>query len=197
MSSITNNTESGGSAAITPAGSGAGASLPGEKIEPDQIASGSLQTNRINPCEPVPGAVGTGAGEPTITSPETGTDEPEPAGNDYLRSNGVISRALRLLKTWGFAPARISISPVPVDILAFRKYKPFLIQVIYSRKPVPDAKTLQKDYAGKIQHLRMLGAPEHFRKIVMVYSSKCGWKYYDVLPGGLIPAWDLPEGSDH
>jgi hypothetical protein len=197
MSSTTNNTESGGSAAIAPAGSGAGASLPGEKIEPDQIASGSLQTSRINPCESVPGSIGTGAGEPTITSPETGTGEPEPAGNDYLRSNGIISRALRLLKTWGFAPARISISPVPVDILAFRKESSFLIQVIYSRKPVPDAKTLQKEYAERIQNLRTMGAPKDFRKIMMIYSSKCGWKYYDVLPGGLIPAWDLLEGSDH
>jgi hypothetical protein len=38
-----------------------------------------------------------------------------------------------------------------------------------------------------------MGTSKQFRKVLLAYSASCGWKYYDVLPGGLIPAWDLPE----
>jgi hypothetical protein len=37
-----------------------------------------------------------------------------------------------------------------------------------------------------------MGTTRQFRKMIMVYSRLCGWKYYEVLPGGLIPAWALP-----
>jgi hypothetical protein len=97
-----------------------------------------------------------------------------------------------LLESWHFAPARFSNTAIPVDIIAFRKSRTLLVQVIYSRTPVPDAKTLTRECRVAIDNLRRMGTDTQFRKIVMVWSSPCGWKYYDVLPGGLIPAWDLP-----
>lgn len=112
---------------------------------------------------------------------------------EYLRSNGIVYKAMGVMETWNFKPSKIVSTETPVDIIAFRNQKTFLVQVIYSKRPVPDAKTLERVYKPDITNLREMGTSEQFRKIVMVYSPKCGWKYYDVLPGGLIPAWDLPD----
>jgi hypothetical protein len=121
-------------------------------------------------------------------------DEGTLAGcDDYLKNRGIVHRAMRLLEEWKFMPARISCSKVPVDIIALRKDMALLIQVISAKKPVPDAKTLVRLYAGKIHALRTMGTTAQFRKMLMAYSKLCGWKYYEVLPGGLIPAWDLPD----
>jgi hypothetical protein len=84
-------------------------------------------------------------------------------------------------------------SKVPVDIIALRNDMTLLVQVISSKKPIPDAKTLVRDYAGKIDALRRMGSTVQFRKMLMAYSRVCDWKYYEVLPGGLIPAWHLPD----
>nr|WP_321350349.1 hypothetical protein [uncultured Methanoregula sp.] len=113
--------------------------------------------------------------------------------DNYLRSRGIVHRAMQLLEEWKFQPARISSSKIPVDIIAIRKEMTLLVQVISSKKPTPDARTLVRHYAGKIRNLMEMGSSARFRKILMAYSTVCGWKYYDVLPGGLIPAWDLPE----
>jgi hypothetical protein len=113
---------------------------------------------------------------------------------DYLRSNGIVHKAMDKLEGWKFSPSKIVSSSTPVNIIAFRNEKTFLVQVIYSKSPVPDAKTLERVYKPGISNLREMGTNGQFRKIVMVFSPKYGWKYYDVLPGGLIPAWDLPDG---
>jgi len=111
----------------------------------------------------------------------------------YLRNRGVVHRAMELLEEWKFLPARISSSKVPVDIIAIRKDMTLLVQVISSKKPIPNAKTLVRHYAGKIDAIRKMGTSTQFKKMLMAYSKLCGWKYYEVLPGGLIPAWHLPD----
>ncbi len=110
---------------------------------------------------------------------------------EYLKSRRIVHRAMQVLVEWKYVPARISASFIPVDIIAIRKSAVLLVQVIFSRNPVPDAKTLVSLSGVKIASLRMMGAPAQFRKYIMVYSPRCGWKYYEVLPGGLIPAWHL------
>ena len=112
---------------------------------------------------------------------------------DYMRSNGIINEAIGKLEGWKFKPSKIVSSSTPVNIIAFRDEKTFLVQVIYSKGAVPDAKTLERVHKEDVGNLRSMGTNSQFRKIVMAFSRKCGWKYYDVLPGGLIPAWDLPE----
>jgi hypothetical protein len=113
--------------------------------------------------------------------------------DEYLRNRGIVHRAMQLLEEWKFLPARIVCSKVPVDIVALRKDMSLLVQVISSKKPIPDAKTLVRDYAGKIDAVRRMGTTVQFRKMLMAYSRVCDWKYYEVLPGGLIPAWHLPD----
>lgn len=116
--------------------------------------------------------------------------------NEYHRSSGIVHRAMRMLEEWKYVPARISNSLIPVDIIALRKSEALLIQVINAKTPVPDAKTLVRLYAEKVNYLRMMGTSQQFRKYIMVYSLLSGWKYYEVLQGGLIPAWhltDIPE----
>jgi hypothetical protein len=109
----------------------------------------------------------------------------------WLKSRGVVHRAMEILVSWKFIPARILCAAVPVDIVAMRQDMSLLVQVISSKQPVPCAKTLVQRYRKKIQDLRTLGTDARFRKLLMAYSLPCGWMYYDVLPGGLKPAWDL------
>jgi len=98
---------------------------------------------------------------------------------------------MAILAEWHYQPARISNTAIPVDIIAFKKSRTVLAQVIYSKKPMPDAATLTRYYSKRLDSIRRMGTSDQHRKIVMAYSLTCGWKYYDVLPGGLIPAWSL------
>ncbi len=109
----------------------------------------------------------------------------------WLKNRGIVHRAMEILREWKFVPARIICAAVPVDIVAMRQDMSLLVQVISSKQPIPCAKTLVQRYRKKIQDLRTLGTDARFRKLLMAWSRPCGWKYYDVLPGGLKPAWDL------
>jgi hypothetical protein len=96
-----------------------------------------------------------------------------------------------LLEAWGYNPARIVSAKLPVDIVAIRKDTDILAQVISSRRPITDVNMLYRNYTKKIDDLRLMDIARRYRKIVMSWSMPFGWKHYDVLPGGLIPAWDL------
>ncbi|MFA5416254.1 MAG: hypothetical protein WC295_12230 [Methanoregula sp.] len=111
----------------------------------------------------------------------------------YYRGKGQVYEAMAILAEWHYQPARISNTAIPVDIIAFKKSRTVLAQVISSKKPMPDAATLTRYYPGRLDSIRRMGTSDQHRKIVMAYSLTCGWKYYDVLPGGLIPAWSLSE----
>ena len=115
--------------------------------------------------------------------------------NMYVKTRGIVQRAMELLESWKYQPASIRGSKLPVDIVALRDDMDMLVQVISSKHPILDAKTLLRRYARKIHDLRQMGTAKRFRKILMAHSLPCGWKYYDVLPGGLIPAWDLHKLS--
>jgi hypothetical protein len=167
-------------------------SRKGDVAKPGHMASGALYSNRIIPRTAEPATGGAAAGETTFIVYQEGGDTSE-AVSAYLRSSGIVYRAMRLFEDWQYQPARISSSRIPVDILAIGKETALLVQVIHSRAPVLDAATLTEQYGKKIQYLREMGTSRQFRKILLAYSASCGWKYYDVLPGGLIPAWDLPE----
>jgi hypothetical protein len=161
----------------------------GDVATPGQIVSGAHSRIRMTPR-----AAGRTlpAGETTIIVHEEGGDTAE-AVSAYLRSSGIVHRAMRLFEEWHYLPARISSSRIPVDILAIRQDTALLVQVIRCRDPVMNAATLTEQYGKKIQDLRAMGTTRQFRKILLAYSGHGGWKYYNVLPGGLIPAWDLPE----
>jgi len=195
---------------ITSTGEAARPSPAGTAVEHTSVTPGSPECRqRSIPPHPgrndqslIPGERDTSYGQAQTTTPgpdtaiivhELGIDGVSVDLDNYLRNRGIVHRAMQLLEEWKFQSARISSSKIPVDIVAFRKDISLLVQVISSKKPLPGARTLMQLYAGKIQDLLALGSPARFRKILMAYSAACGWKYYDVLPGGLIPAWDLPE----
>jgi len=131
------------------------------------------------------------AGEPVL-SQMTGIEGRKEHGAGYLRGSGIVYRAMHLLDEWKYMTARISSAKVPVDIIALRKDVVLLVQVISSKRPLPDAKTVLRHYAEKIGNLRSMGTSLQFRKMLLAYSRPCGWKYFEVLPNGLIPAWGVP-----
>lgn len=184
MTMVKNTTKTGKSPKDSPAGSEADAIASGEKIETDLMASGATYSIRSTPRAAHSRSA---TGEPTIIVYEKGGDTTEIV-NAYLRSSGIVHRAMRLFEEWEYQPARISSSRIPVDILALRKDTALLVQVIHSKASVLDAATLTELYGEKIRNLREMGTSRQFRKILLAWSSHHGWKYYDVLPGGLIPA---------
>jgi hypothetical protein len=192
MLSITNNTESGGSAAISPAGSGAGVPLPGEKIEPDQIASGSLQTNRINPCEPVPGSVGTGAGEPIGIIQQAEEGAVKKNHERVTKCSPHVYEAMRLLMSYGYIPAKLRECQVPISIVGFRESGTIFVLVISSRKAIPSGKKLREDYREQVEYLCSIAASLGYRLMIWVHSPECGWRYYKVSPGGVEYDWKFP-----
>jgi hypothetical protein len=109
----------------------------------------------------------------------------------YMKNRGIVHRAMVLLEGWGYNPARIVSAKLPVDIVAIHKDTDILAQVISSRHPITDVSMLYRNYTKKIDDLRLMDVARRYRKIVMSWSMPFGWKHYDVLPGGLIPAWDL------
>jgi hypothetical protein len=155
---------------------------------------------------------GTGSGDPDGNSGQDAPVDraPNPPGvmavthekgrkeriKEYLRGSGIVYRAMHLLDEWKYMTARISSAKVPVDIIALRKDVVLLVQVISSRKPLPDAKAVLRHYAEKIGNLRSMGTSQQFRKMLLAYSRSCGWKYFEVLPSGLIPAWNVPAVPD-
>ena len=129
--------------------------------------------------------------ETTVIVHETEGGESLTALDCYMKNRGIVHRAMDLLHAWKYLPARIVSAKLPVDIIAIHKDKDILAQVISSRHPMPDVDTLYGNHKVKIDSLRLMDVARRYRKIVMSWSMPFGWKHYDVLPGGLIPAWDL------
>lgn len=177
----------GEAACRSPEESGTSIPAPGTASGLPGVIAGSIGSTR-------PGIPrDTEGGEPALGLSGSRERDAEEVISSYLRSAGIVHRALRLFEDWKYQPARIICSCIPVDIIAIRRDQVLLVQVISSRAPDMDAATLTRQYGSKIQNLRAMGTQAQFRKILLAYSRNSGWKYYDVLPGGLIPAWDLPE----
>ena len=177
----------GEAACRSPAESGTHFPAPGTAIGLPGVIAGSTGSTRPGVTQSTEG------GEPAPGLSGSRENDAEEVISSYLRSAGIVHRALRLFEDWKYKPARIICSCIPVDIIAIRRDQVLLVQVISSRAPDLDAATLTRQYGSKIQNLRAMGTQAQFRKILLAYSRNSGWKYYDVLPGGLIPAWDLPE----
>jgi len=187
MQKTTTTRKAGEAVCRSPAKSGTDVPASGTAIEQKRVTNGS--TGGTRPCVPPP----LDGGDTYPVHAGSRGNDPDEVISTYLRSGGIVHRAMQLFEDWKYQPARIICSGIPVDIIAIRNDRVLLVQVISSRTPVLDAATLTSQYGGKIQNLRAMGTEAQFRKILLAYSRGSGWKYYDVLPGGLIPAWNLPE----
>jgi len=167
----------------------------GDVAEPGLIASGSLYSNRIIPlaAEPVIGLAP--AGETTIIFHEKGGYEQAFGPPEYTRSNALICEASRILVTWNYLPVQIRKSPIPIDLIGVGRTDSLIIEIIRSRKPVPDALALCGAFRKEVDHLRSLESSSQFRKMIWVYSPQSRWRFYDVFPGGVWLAQDLMESD--
>ncbi|MFA4825762.1 MAG: hypothetical protein WC593_11490 [Methanoregula sp.] len=167
----------------------------GDVAEPGLNPSGFLYSNRIIPraAEPVTGQVV--AGETTIIFHEAAGGEPAFGPPEYTRCNALIFEAARMLETWHYLPAQIRKSPIPIDLIGLGKTDTLIIEIIRSRKPVPDAPVLCESFRKEVDHLRSLETPSRHRKMIWVYSPQCRWRFYDVFPGGVWLAKDLMESD--
>jgi len=167
----------------------------GDVAEPGLNASGALYSNRIIPraAEPVTGPIA--AGETTIIFHETRGNELAFGPPEYTRSNAIICEATRILETWGYIAATIRKSRIPFDLIGMRPDYTLVIEVVRSRRPVPDAPALCEFFTKEVRYLQSMKISSHYRKMIWVYSPQCRWRFYDVFPGGVWLAKDLMESD--
>ncbi len=167
----------------------------GDVAEPGLIASGALYSNRIIPRAAGPATGLAAAGETTIIFHETGGNELAFGPPEYTRCNAIICEATRILETWGYLAATIRKSRIPFDLIGMKTGDTLVIEVVRSRRPVPDAPTLCNAFQKEVSYLQSMKIPPHYRKMIWVYSPQCRWRFYDVFPGGVWLANDLMEAD--
>lgn len=167
----------------------------GDVAEPGLIASGSLYSNRIIPCAAEPVTGGAAAGETTIIFHEKSGGELAFGPPEYIRCNAIICEAMRILETWNYLPVLVRKSPVPIDLIGVGRTDALVIEVVRSRKPVPDASTVSEIFRKEVDNLRSVNASSQFRKMIWVYSPQCRWRFYDVFTGGVWLAKDQMESD--
>jgi hypothetical protein len=165
----------------------------GDVAEPGLIASGASYSNRIMPRETVPANAGAAAGEPTVTIRTGEGGDLKFGPQEYTRCNAIIFDAMRILECLDYLPVLVRKSKIPLDLIGIRADGAMLIEVVRSRKPLPDAHTVCTLCRKEIDYLRAMKPSSQFRKMIWVYSPQCRWRFYDVYPGGIWLAKDLME----
>ena len=164
-------------------------------IAPGAVASGASYSNRINPCGIEPAAAGTPAGEPTLILRTSGGGELALGPEIYTRCNAIIIDAMRILECLGYLPVLVRKSRIPLDLIGLGADGALIIEVVRSRTPLPDARTVIVQCRKEVDYLREMKCPSQARKMLWVYSPQCRWRFYDVYPGGIWLAKDLMEGD--
>jgi hypothetical protein len=167
----------------------------GDVAEPGQIASGASYSNRIIPRVTGPASGAVAAGETTIIFHDDKGGCIAFGPPAYSRSSAIICEASRIMEYRGYVPVTVRKSPVPLDLIGFGAKETLVIAVVRSRKPVPNAPVLCKAFRKEIDPLRSLNTSSPFRKMILVFSPQCGWRFYDVFPGGVWLARDFMESD--
>ncbi len=169
-------------------------SINGQDVNaPGGIASGALYSNRINPCGAVIATGVPAAGETTVI-PRAGEGGELAVGPlVYTRCNAIIFDAMHILECLGYLPVLVRRSKIPLDIVGIRGHEALIIEVVRSRRPLPDAHTVCTFCRTEIDYLREMTPSSQFRKMIWVYSPQCQWRFYDIFPGGIWLAQDLME----
>jgi len=170
-------------------------SVPGDVAEPGLIASGASYSNRIMPRETAPAHAGVVAGEPTIILRTSVGGELSFGPEVYTRCNAVIFDAMHILECLSYLPVLVRKSAIPLDLIGIGADGALVIEVVRSRRPLPDAPTVVARCRKEIDYLREMKPSSQFRKMLWVYSPQCRWRFYDVFPGGIWLAKDLMEGD--
>jgi hypothetical protein len=170
-------------------------SVPGDVAEPGLIASGASYSNRIMPREGAPAHAGVVAGEPTIILRTSVGGELTFGPEVYTRCNAIIFDAMHILECLNYLPVLVRKSAIPLDLIGIGANGALVIEVVRSRRPLPDAPTVVARCRKEIDYLREMKPSSQFRKMLWVYSPQCRWRFYDVFPGGIWLAKDLMEGD--
>ena len=83
-------------------------------------------------------------------------------------------------------------SALPVHLIGRKKSRSLLIHIIRSCRPCRVPPCSIPSICREVAHLCWLLGAIPYQIMIWVCTRNSGWKYYTVLPGGLIPAWDLP-----
>ncbi|MFZ1898544.1 hypothetical protein [Methanoregula sp.] len=167
-------------------------------ITPGAIASGATYSNRINPCGTVSHESSQVAGETTTIILHPGEGGKQAVSHKrYSRNSSHVHEAMRLLATYEYNPIRLAESSLPISIIGFRQDDPLLVFVISARKPVPSAARLHEDFKEPVECLCRMAGSMRYRIMIWVHSPACGWRYYQVYPGGLAYDLKFPGSLGH
>ncbi|MGB8219291.1 MAG: hypothetical protein WCE46_02775 [Methanoregula sp.] len=86
-------------------------------------------------------------------------------------------------------------SKIPLDLIGIGPDGALVIEVVRSRRPLPDARTVIVQCRKEIDYLRAMKPSSQFRKMIWLYFPQCRWRFYDVYPGGIWLAKDIMDGD--
>lgn len=165
-------------------------------IAPGAMASGASYSNRIIPCAAAT-VSSPAAGETTTPlCGKNGGETPLPH-RKHSHCSPYVYEALRRLRNHGYTPYRLTgTADLPDTVIATKGRTTLMISVIYSRKQVPDARTLRKLYPGRVDRARELVKTSPHRIMIWISSPVAGWRYYRADIGGISYDWDLAKEMD-
>lgn len=164
-------------------------------IAPGAMASGASYSNRMNPCTAAPVSSPVAGGTTTVCGDKGGV--PQTPARKHSHCSPYVYSALRRLHDHGYAPFRLTgNADLPDAIIATKGRTTLMISVVYSRKQVPDGRTLYELFPGRVDRARTLVKTSPHRIMIWVSSPVIGWRYYRADIGGISYDWDLAKELD-
>ncbi|MFA5331188.1 MAG: hypothetical protein WC342_02310 [Methanoregula sp.] len=153
---------------------------------PGPVPSGALYSSRINPCEAI-------AGESPGTDAHEMENIPEVKKRKPSHCSPYVYEALRILEINGYATGRALPSGLrlPQTIIATKSSGNLIVTIVWSRKKVPDAKTLRELFPVHFKTACALSRDAPGKVMIWVTSPAAGWRYYQAYPGGIRYDWDF------
>lgn len=109
----------------------------------------------------------------------------------YTRGREVEYLARDRLKTQGFQVFRSAGAHSPVDLIAWRRSGyPFLLQVRRTRNLLDHPALVARFYHADIEALRSIDLPHFASMQLWVWIERRGWRFFDVMPGGICEVAD-------
>jgi hypothetical protein len=110
----------------------------------------------------------------------------------HRRGRQVEYLARDLLRSHGYSAVRVSGSPLPIDLVAWKPAGVLLIGVTRTRKPVRDARTAVAQCSSLVSCLREVVPPRGGSVHLWLFSGRVGWRFYSVHKNGLM---EVPQDA--
>jgi hypothetical protein len=104
----------------------------------------------------------------------------------YTRGRAIGYMARDYLRGWGYWVVLSTGSRDPVDLVAWKDPGVLFVKVGRLRRRVPAVSDIARQFSGDIAALRKIRPPLTSTIHLWVWTTGEGWRFYQVLPGGIM-----------